>query len=1049
MEVRLILGILIAALILPLQAAATPETDYFERHVRPLLVQHCFACHSQQAPVLQADLRVDSRAALLAGGRSGPAIVPGHPEASLLVSALQQTGGLRMPPTGTLSEDQVAHVANWIKMGAPYPEPPDSDLGLSEAGSGHWSLSLPRSEEPPPSSSGWATTGIDRFIEARLAEAGLGASPEAAPETLVRRLHYDLTGLPPPQGAADAFLRSPTDERYRELVDKLLESQHFGERWARHWLDVVRYADDGYFGKPFPAAWTYRDWVIEAFNEDMPYDRFVQYQLAADLLGTETRHLAALGLLTLGINHPRPVDRPLNLDDRIDVVTRGLLGLSVACARCHDHKYDSIPQADYYSLYGVFLNSPDVIEPVALDPVSADATAEFFQKKLAARREWIDRFRSERLQDHLREFRRPEVLAQYLEQGWASRHMTDAQAQDLARERNLNLYMLNRWRAYLSGLVGPSVEAFSGLGSPGGAMQIALEISEADSTHRWPDPRREALRLALRGNGSPTDVPFEDFWWVQDEGDSNVVKALKWQYEAVVREWGHRGGPRHASVVRDARVLQPAVVFVRGNQHARGDTVPRRFLSALPGPEEFTEGSGRLELARLIASPENPLTARVLVNRVWAHLLGSGIVATTSDFGIRGERPSHPRLLDYLATGFVKDGWSLKGLVRRIVTSRTYRQSSALTPALAEQDPSNRWLARQNRTRLDFEALRDSMLAVSGRLDTSMGGIPFDLRARPSSPRRSIYAHVSRESPSQLMRAFDFPNAEEHTPRRQLTTVPQQALFLMNSPFLSEQSRAVAASCTEGGECLEGIHRTILGRAPGPEERLAAMEFMQSVAGDLGVPRDEPASGNGSWLHGTASIDPVTGEVSDFRSMEYTVDDQLQPSPMMPDPVAGRASLTADGGQPGDGTESAVVRRWKAPDAMRVELSGTLSHRMGSQSRRFNYSNGVRGWVVSDRQGMLASWRVRGSEAETVLRDIDVQQGEHLDFVVDSLEDYESDSFRWTPGVREVPTGESASAEPRQWIAGDAFATRREPPLTAMEQYAQTLLMTNEFAYKH
>ena len=355
-------------------------------------------------------------------------------------------------------------------------------------------------------------------------------------------------------------------------------------------------------------------------------------------------------MLTVGINLVRPTDVVENLDDRIDVITRGFQGLSVACARCHDHKFDPIPQKDYYSLYGVLLNSPDVVSPVPIEEVPAGATSDFFQAKLATRRGALDRFRAERLQDHIREFRTPEVLAHYLQFAWESRDAASREVEALSKEKDLNLYLLHRWREYLNGLVGPSVAAFAALDEPDGAARLAREIVEADSDYRWPDPRREALRLALRGTGSPTDIPVADFWWVQNEGDSNVMKGLRWQYEAVMRNWGHRGGPAHAMVVADAKVPRPAYVFNRGNQHDLGEQVRRRFLTAVPGPPEFRDGSGRLELARVIASADNPLTARVFVNRVWGHMFGEGLVRTPSDFGLRGDRPSHPELLDSLAT---------------------------------------------------------------------------------------------------------------------------------------------------------------------------------------------------------------------------------------------------------------------------------------------------------------------------------------------------------------------------------------------------------------
>ncbi len=955
-----------------------------------------------------------------------------------------------MPPTGKLPEGQVGRIASWVRMGAPFPPAGGGMVTADSAvGKRHWAFVLPAKADLPESRTGSARTPIDQFVEAGLVQVGLELSSEADPRTLLRRVYYDLTGLPPSAGEIEAFVRSPTSEAYAAIVDSLLASQHFGERWARHWLDVVRYSDEGFQARPFPISWTYRDWVVSAFNRDLPYDQFILRQLAADLIDSDRRDLAALGMLTLGINLPRPTDVPENLDDRIDVVTRGFLGLSVTCARCHDHKFDPIPQADYYSLYGVFLNSPDVLEPVPIEAFPPGRDTEFFRNKLSMRREWLERFRSERLEDQVREFRTSETLARYLEIAWKSREFSNRDVETLSKEENLNLYVLNRWRAYLYGLVGPSVQAFATLDSPGGAAALADRMAKADSAYRWPDPEREALRLALRGNGSPTDIPTEDFWWIQNEGDSNVMKSLKWQYDAVMRDWGARGGPAHAMVVQDARVLQPAFVFQRGNQHDKGDQVRRKFLSALPESQEFSHGSGRLELARAIATASNPLTARVLVNRVWGHLLGEGLVRTPSDFGLRGDSPSHPELLDYMAVEFVESGWSVKDLVRRIVNSRAYRQDSVHSDAGLEADPDNRLLWRQNRVRLDFEALRDSMLAVAGELDGSVGGAPFDLNARPTSRRRTLYAYVSREEPSALMRTFDFSNPEEHTPKRQLTTVPQQALFLMNNSFLAERARALVHECGDREGCVENLHRRILGRLPTQSELWDAKAFLaqsheEQQEGSKGPPADR------AWVHGTARLDPIEGTVLGFRLMEHRAEDRLQPASMLPAPKTGWASLSPSGGYPGDDLDSAVVRRWTARHEMRVSVQGALKHSMSDQARRFEFSNGVRGWIVSSEQGVLATWKVRGLDVDTGIRNLDVQAGEHLDFVVDALGDYESDSFQWSPEISEVLAQEQRSPgiEARRWSAKDDFPVPTYEPLRPLERYAQVLLMTNEFAFR-
>ena len=430
---------------LPLAAQTPEQLDFFESKIRPALVEHCEACHGAATPTPQGGLRLDSRDGLLEGGASGPAIVPGMPERSRLIQALSYTDeSLRMPPGGKLDEQQVEAFRAWVAMGAPDPRTSSAPAPAAAAAAQLWSLKRPKAAEPPANA---GRTRIDRFVRARLNEAGLEPSPAADPRTLLRRLSYDLTGLPPTAAELDAFAQDPSSSAYEQVVDRLLGSPRFGESWARHWLDVARYTDDGAQAKPFPTSWVYRDWVIAALNDDMPYDKFVVRQLAADLLeGEDPRHLAALGLLTLGINLPRATDVPENLDDRIDVVTRGLLGLSVSCARCHDHKYDPIPQKDYYALYGVFLNSPDVIEPTPIDPIGDGALDRFYKERLEVRRRQIDEFRLERLEEHKADFRDPKTLARYLQAARDGRDLSNTQLERMARERDLNLYMLRRWR---------------------------------------------------------------------------------------------------------------------------------------------------------------------------------------------------------------------------------------------------------------------------------------------------------------------------------------------------------------------------------------------------------------------------------------------------------------------------------------------------------------------------------------------------------------------------------------------------------------------------
>ena len=1001
-----------------LGAQSAEGVEYFEKYIRPVLVERCYACHSDASPQPMGALRLDTREGLLAGGNAGPAIEPGAPDRSLLLHALSYEDELKMPPGGKLPEARIARFREWIRMGAPDPRTGDPLATEPRLDSDHWAFRAPKRPAVP---AGDSTSAIDRFVRTRLEQEGLRPSPRADKHTALRRLYFDLIGLQPTFEQIQRFESDDSPSAWEQRVEELLASPLFGQRWGRHWLDVARYSDEGFQARAFSAAWTYREWVIEAFNADMPYDRFVLRQLAADLLpGEHKRHLAALGFLTVGINLPRPTDVPENLDDRIDVVTRGLLGLSVSCARCHDHKYDPIPQKDYYSLYGVFLNSHDVLEPQPVAHWEDTAESELYLKKLARRRASIDEFKRERLEAHKKVFRSREALEDYIQAARDGQSLTNTQLEALSVERNVNLYLLKRWREYLS------EETFL---SKYETAELAEVLAGASRPEPWESPEKEALRLVLWGPGAPTNIPFEDFWWIQNEGDSNTVKNLTWQYNAVMSDWGWRGGPAHAMTVRDAERLEQARVFVRGNQHNKGAEVPRKFLTALGG-EPFDQGSGRLELARAIADADNPLTSRVMANRVWQHLFGFGIVRSASDFGTRGDAPTHPELLDWLAVTFAEDGWSVKRLIKRIVMSETYRQASAGRQAARAKDPENSLLWRQNRRRMDFEAMRDTMLAAAGRLETSTKATPFKIGAQPSVPRRSVYAYISREEPSALLRSFDFSNPEQHTPERQTTTVPQQALFLMNSEFVAEQARAVA----EAARDIEGLYRRVLARDPSAREREVAHQFLDGAVKQS----QESETKTNPWRYGFGRVDMEQGRVESFTPFRVWIDDAWQQSSLLPDPVAGAAKLTAGGGAPGDDARNAVIRRWVSPISGQVEIRGELKHALGAQGKRFDYSNGVRGWVISSRQGKLGSWTVRGETVETNIESLEVETGEMLDFVVDSLNDYEADAFTWAPEIR---------TEELSWSAKEDFAGPPAKPLTAWERLAQTLLLTNELAF--
>ncbi|HLV79051.1 MAG TPA: PSD1 and planctomycete cytochrome C domain-containing protein [Chthonomonadaceae bacterium] len=754
------------------QDALSPQAEaFFEAQVRPVLIRRCFDCHGPTQQM--GGLRLDSRAALLKGGGRGPALVPGDPEKSHLIQAIRYGGALKMPPTGKLPANEIAALTAWVQMGAPWPATavthpaktgPGGDYVLSEAQKRFWSFQPVRPPRlPAVKNKAWVRSPIDRFVLAKLEAKGLSPSPPADRATLIRRVTLDLTGLPPTPQEVDAFLADKSPDAYEKVVDRMLASPRYGERWGRHWLDVARYADTkGYVFTEDPvyhSAYTYRDYVIRAFNEDKPYDRFIQEQLAADLLpNADRRSLAALGFLTLGrrfLNDPALIN-----DDRIDVTCRGLMGLTVACARCHDHKFDPIPQKDYYSLYGVFASSQESNPPVAITPQAQN----------------------------------------------------DAYA---AHQRRLDTA-----RSALQTLV---------------AAQCARLRPRAATL---PAPVQEALAKVI--DGKPVEEAV--LAGLEPAFDAAAQAQLQARRQEIAGlEKSFPPAPEYAMALQDLPQPVEPHVFLRGNPANQGAAVPRQFLLILSGPDRrpFTQGSGRLELARDIASAQNPLTARVLVNRVWMFHFGAGLVRTPGDFGARGEPPTHPALLDWLAWRFMADGWSVKKLHRRVLLSSAYRQSSRSNPKGLAADPDNRLLWRQNRQRLDLEALRDSLLAVSGQLDTTMGGPSIELTSAPFSDRRTVYGYIDRQNLQSLYRTFDFASPDTSTPLRHQTTVPQQALFMMNSPFVIEQARHLAARpeiARLSGEAarIRAVYRLLFGRPPEAEE-LAWGEHFLRAASRVGV----------------------------------------------------------------------------------------------------------------------------------------------------------------------------------------------------------------------
>lgn len=652
-NLRPFFGLLCLSVVSSVLVAAEPQSPpseeqlaFFEKKIRPVLVQHCYKCHSSQAKKVQGGLLLDTRAGIRKGGDTAPSVVPGNMKESLLLDALRYDG-IEMPPDQKLPDSVIADFEQWIKLGAADPRDGETKVTAPKSidiarGKTFWAFQPPKKHEAPAlRKQDWVQKPLDAFILARLEVAGLEPSVAADRRTLIRRVTLDLTGLPPTPEEVEAFVIDSSPDAYEKVVERLLASRQYGERWARMWLDVARYAEDqahvvgNDLSLCYPNAYLYRDWVIQALNEDLPYDDFVKRQLAADLISpADTKGHAALGFIGVGPKYYARKSKAVMADeweDRVDVVARGLLGLTVVCARCHDHKFDPISTEDYYALAGVF------------------ASTEMFNRTLEENGE------------------------------------------------------------------------------------------KADSGHAK-DPRA-ALHI-IRDNPQPTNLN----------------------------------------------------VYIRGDVDSLGEVVPRRFVEVLCSetPKPFEKGSGRWELAESIASRGNPLTARVIVNRVWALNFGKPLVGTPSNFGALGEKPTHPELLDDLAVRFMDNGWSLKWLQREMVLSATYRQSSRVTEKQRSVDPENRLLSRMNRRRLEVEAWRDTLLAVAGRLDTStIGGKSLDPQ-NAEERRRTVYSNISRLDLNRMLAMFDFPDPNAHSASRSQTTTPLQKLFVLNSPFAVKQAEFFA-----------------------------------------------------------------------------------------------------------------------------------------------------------------------------------------------------------------------------------------------------------------
>lgn len=747
------------------QVDPSAQSEFFERKIRPLLAKHCYECHSADGSADNGQLALDGRAGLIAGGSRGPAVISGKPDESLLITAVRYTDPkLQMPPEGKLPQAEIDLLVEWVQKGGYVPEYGKETVQLKgkqidwTAARQFWSFQpiqhQPLSLAP---SDGSGLQPIDLFIREKLREASLLPSPSADKRTLARRVSFDLIGLPPSGDEMAAFAEDQRPDAFERLVDRLLASPHFGERWARYWLDLVRYTDvTPTWLKNADQAWLYRDWVVRAINQDLPYDDFVKKQLAADLIeATPPEDYAALGLIGLSPTYwkelrlaPAVIEVIVadEWDERIDAVSRTFLGLTVACARCHDHKFDPITVQDYYALAGVFASTQLTDRPLLPSPQA---------EQVAEARQRVD---------------------QLIE---ALKVIKDKES-DEAKKMQSDIEGLKRSTPLFDARMAHTVEEASIFVLPDGPEMTRLDVRKKE----------------------PRDLP----------------------------------------------------IFRRGNPGNPGDIVRRRFIEVLSPhtPQPFQTGSGRREFAECLFHESKGLTARVIANRIWLNHFGKGIVRTPSDFGAQGDRPTHPRLLEWLAAELTGENgpnpgvrWSLKRLHRQMVTSATYRQSSETVPGTdgnssgpisAKLDPDNQWLARMSRRRLDVEPWRDAMLMAAGNLDPAIGGPAADLD-QATNGRRTLYGRVGRDEQNDMLRLYDFPPPTSHSPSRDATTTPLQQLFLLNSEFVETQSKSLAARLdaerpnSTVAEKIDFCYQLLFQRSPSDRERMIGEQFLAAKLG--------------------------------------------------------------------------------------------------------------------------------------------------------------------------------------------------------------------------
>jgi len=1205
-----IFGYLLAGVVLSPLSLLTAEqitkeqAEFFESKIRPILVNNCYECHSSDSKA-KADLYLDSKQGMLKGGDSGPALKLGDPGGSLFIERIKSAIE-PMPPSGAaLSEDQISDLEAWVRSGAPDPRGGSnaavlkSNADIKKARQ-HWSFQKVQTPKTPDVNSiyggklkNWAKYNpIDAFVLRGLETQGMLPSQPADKLQLIRRAYFDMLGIPPTYAEVQAFINDTDPEAWGKVVERLLATPQYGERWGRYWLDVARYADTTGEGNrrgrrnEFIYAWTFRDWIIQALNADMPYDEFLKYQIAADRIQEKDEesskfHLAAMGFLTLG---RRDRGNEEIIDDRIDVVTRGTMGLSVYCARCHSHKFDPVPIADYYSLYGVFNSSQEPKEegkPILIDDSQLGkngflANPEFreFQSKLVTLERnheqfknskqfewenqartnafrymsWSEDFsdRDKQIRDNKKEFRDKTKKFKMKEdiadtwQRYLSRKKVDdpvwgpwvayaelpkgqfrarvrQTAQKLKKDnakrkggRKLNEYVeqflvnnppanLNQaairygqlfaqadgmWRQVI-GLHNRKKTSNPELKLPSSFQdaekKVGYKFQKDDMAAKW-----EPLRRVIYGRGSPCDYSFDRI----KRFDRGLERDEERRFIAKIEDLkkNHPGSPPRAMVLEDKSRPTDERIMIKGNRGQRGPEAPRQFLEILSGEDRKPfpkDTSGRLELAEAITSKDNPLTARVMVNRIWLNHFGRGIVNTPSEFGLRAEKPSHQQLLDWLSMYFMSNQggpeWTMKKLHRLILTSNTYQQASDDRPKYTRKDPDNMYLFKMPRRRLGFEAFRDGLLSISGRIDTTMGGRPIKLTGDSTNYRRTIYGYIDRRNLDDIFKTFDFANPDATAGQRSKTTVAQQALFMMNNPLVADLANKLVnrpefRSAKNDNQRITMLYNLVFQRQPEPIELKLGLRFIEEQTGG----RPTVMGNVNTWYNGYGSSQyNEKSKIARVRFFSFPWNDGKvwQGSARRPDPQFGNMHLAARNGHPSK--SHVVIRRWVAPRDTNVNISGRLEHYLDDEAKEVweQYKDrpkpqrdaldrawdGVTGMIVHSQTGRgydrfgKQLWKGdakrRGIGANK--NDITVKRGDMIDFVVTQKKYIYQDNFKWNPIIKVTEEVAQALAQNNdakaitQWTASEEFEGEsfKAKPLTHWEKYVQVILLSNELAF--